>query len=257
MKSYLLPPGFPGSGSVEISGDDHHYLCHVLRCRVGDRLQATDGRGGRFILEVEGIGTDRLVAGVHSAEQAPASGQPNLHLLQCLPKGPKMDQIVRQATEAGVWRIVPLLSRYAVPRLKDAGEAARKQERWRRIAREALQQSGAPRLPEIDPPAALADFIGREELSGTRIFLHPGPPQQGSAASGSLHALLAGAEGAVFLLVGPEGGLAPEEVDLLLGKGFDPVRVQGPILRSETAALFALAAAQIILKERAWWKLAF
>ena len=161
-----------------------------------------------------------------------------------------MDLIVRQATEAGVRRIVPLLSRHSVPRLESGEEAARKVARWQRIAREALQQSGNPRLPEILPPVRLEEYLGGQ-IAGTGLFLHQEPLE-----GGSLHELLAEAQREILLLVGPEGGLAEPEVEWLLARGFRPVHVGPNILRSETAALFALAAVQMILKERERWQLA-
>ena len=256
VRSFLLPPGYRGEGRLEIGGADHHYLTRVLRVRPGDRFEATDGRGGRFLLTVQEIRPRFLVARVEAEEEGgrePAgAGSPAahlFHLLQCLPKGNKMDLIVRQATEAGVRRIVPLLSRHTVPRLESGEEGARKVARWQRIAREALQQSGNPRLPEILPPVRLEDYLGGEP-AGTGLFLHQ-EPLEGS----SLHELLAGARREILLLVGPEGGLAAPEVEWLLGRGFRPVHVGPNILRSETAALFALAAAQMILKERDRWQL--
>ncbi len=252
MKSFLLPPGYRGEDRLEIVGPDHHYLTHVLRVRVGDRFEATDGRGKRYTLRVREIRPRSLVAGLEAAGESGAAGMGPahlFHLLQCLPKGNKMDLIVRQATEVGVQRIVPLLSRRTVSRLGRGEEAERKVSRWERIAREALQQSGGPQLPQILPPVRLEEYLSRE-IVGTGLFLHQEP-----LGGGALHELLAGAQREVLLLVGPEGGLAPEEVERLLARGFRPVHVGPTVLRSETAALYALAAAQIILKERDCWQL--
>ncbi len=259
MRSYLLPPGYRGEDCVEISGPDHRYLTRVLRVRVGDRFEATDGRGKRYALQVREVGTRRLVAGVEERRESgqgpqagPAEAQPAhvFDLLQCLPKGHRMDLIVRQATESGVRRIVPLLSRYTVPRLEDPQEALRKVRRWERIAREALRQSGRLCLPQILPPVRLETFLDGE-IRGTGIFLHQEP-----LGGGSLHGLLAGAQREVLLLVGPEGGLSGEEAQKLLARGFHPAHIGGTVLRTETAALFALAAARIIVEERDCWKLA-
>jgi 16S rRNA (uracil1498-N3)-methyltransferase len=250
MRSYLLPEGFQGEKQLEISGAGHRHLCRVLRCRVGDTIPATDGRGGEYLLRVRRIGPDRLVAGVEREEPG-GDGPPGgttLTLLQCLPKGNRMDLIVRQATEAGVDRIVPLLSRYTVPRWTSREDAAGRVERWNRIAREALQQSGRSRLPRVLEPVSLEGYLAAP-AAGTRLFLH-----QETLEDRTLHALLADAGSEVSLLVGPEGGLSGGEVRLLLGRGFSPVHLPGAVLRSETAALFALAATWIILKEINAWK---
>jgi 16S rRNA (uracil1498-N3)-methyltransferase len=280
MRSYLLPAGYRGETRIEISGPDHHYLARVLRLRAGDRFPGTDGKGCRYLLRVLRVQRSRLLAGVQplppeGGEVAGGSGglaeagdvpapaaegtetgrgkdepAPAIHLLQCLPKGNRMDRIVRQATEAGVRRIVPLLSRNTIPRIGDRKDGLRKIRRWERIAREALQQSGNLELPDIAPPVRLEEIV-RTELPGIRIFFH-----QGALDRGSLHALLAGAGREVFLLIGPEGGLAAAEVELLIARGFRPVHIGETVLRAETAALFAMAAVQMILKERDSWKLA-
>jgi 16S rRNA (uracil1498-N3)-methyltransferase len=156
-----------------------------------------------------------------------------------------MDLIIRQAVEAGVERIVPLLSDHAVVR---PGEGSARLERWRRIAREAREQSGAARPALIEPPVRLDEAIGRER-AGTAVFFHEDP-----AASSPLHGILAGAEGPFAVLVGPEGGLSPRETSLLASSGFRQAWLGDGVLRTETAALYALAAVRTIVRERMTWR---
>jgi 16S rRNA (uracil1498-N3)-methyltransferase len=186
---------------------------------------------------------------------AVAGEQPqSIHLIQCLPKGTKMDLIVRQATEAGVQKLIPAYSRYSQVRLGGLGDgqdAEKKLDRWRRIARQAVQQSGAAGPPEIEPPRELESLIrGLDEVhSGeVRLFFH-----QERAGSDTLHRCLSKSVKIITLVVGPEGGLSPQEVDLLRRKSFVPITLGHTVLRTETAALYAIAAVQIVMHERNAW----
>jgi len=156
-----------------------------------------------------------------------------------------MDLIVRQAVEAGVGRIVPLVSEHAVAR---PGEGTSRLERWRRIAHEAREQSGAVRPPVIEPPVRLEEAVERER-GGTALFFHEEP-----AAGSPLHAILAGARSLVTVLIGPEGGLSPRETALLEASGFRRAWLGDGVLRTETAALYALAAVRTIVRERQTWR---
>jgi 16S rRNA (uracil1498-N3)-methyltransferase len=156
-----------------------------------------------------------------------------------------MDLIIRQAVEAGAERIVPLVSDHAVARPEEMNARL---ERWRRIAREAREQSGAARPTVIEPPARLDEAIGRER-GGTAVFFHEDP-----AGSSPLHGILAGAEGSLAVLIGPEGGLSPRETALLEASGFRRAWLGEGVLRTETAALYALAVVRTIVRERDAWR---
>jgi 16S rRNA (uracil1498-N3)-methyltransferase len=170
---------------------------------------------------------------------------PGLVLLQCLPKARKMDLIIRQAVEAGVTRVVPLVSDHAVAR---ADEERARGARWERIAREAREQSGAARAAAIEPPVRLDEAATRRR-EGTAVFFH-----EDRAGAEPLHEILAEADGPVTVLVGPEGGLSPRETALLAAAGFRRAWLGDGVLRTETAALYAVAAVATILRERKTWK---
>jgi 16S rRNA (uracil1498-N3)-methyltransferase len=162
-----------------------------------------------------------------------------------------MDLIVRQAAETGVAAVVPLLSTRSLALGEEVGASRRM--RWLRIVREALQQSGSGILTSVREPvelSALPDVLASLGVGAAapKILLHESP-----LAQSSMHEYLTGAPETVALCVGPEGGFAPNEVDFLLGEGFLPLKLAGAVLRAETAALYAIAAAQIILSERSSW----
>jgi 16S rRNA (uracil1498-N3)-methyltransferase len=169
-----------------------------------------------------------------------------------------MDLVVRQAAEAGVARLIPLAARRSVLRSPGKGpggadgEEGGRSERWARILREALQQSGSAiptRIEEAVRPADLAQKLGPPPPGGRLcLLLHETP-----LAQTSLHEYLGSAPEEIVLCVGPEGGFSPDEVDLFLAAGFRPLLLPGAILRTETAALFAVASVEIILSERPSW----
>jgi 16S rRNA (uracil1498-N3)-methyltransferase len=239
-----------GRRSVRISGKDHHYLSRVLRLEVGDELDAADSEGRECRARLIEVRRDELVLEVWRAGSAPGRPPfPAIRLFQCLPKGAKMDIIVRQATEAGVSTIVPVRSARTVPEPSSA-----RLERWRRVAVEALQQCGRRAPPEILDCIDLGD-LARQRSAGSGaleprrdVFCHEDP-----AGAEPLHLILDAPVAEVGVLVGPEGGLDPEEVRLLRGAGFRQAYLGPNVLRAETAATVAVGAIAILLLERETW----
>ena len=250
MKVFILPPEYTGGDFFELTGDAFHYLCHVRRLKEGDSLPARDAAGNEYHLSLEDLGRRSCRLRVQKKGPSRQAGEEaSLSLYQCLPKGAKFDTIVRQAVELGVSRVIPVRSRYAAPKITD--EKTRLQ-RWQRIAREAVQQSGASCMPEILAPLDCADiprdFALRGDGKKLGIFFHQEPLE-----ISSLHGYLSSNPKEVGLVIGPEGGLADEELLLLREAGFVPAYLGHRVLRSETAPVFAAAAVRIILLERERW----
>ncbi len=249
MRQFLLPSSYSGEPSITLSGRDYRYLARVLRLREGATLTAVDARGARYVMRIASVGRSEC-----RVELSPEPGSPPadtgpevpITLLQCLPKGRKIDQIIRQATEAGVSRIIPLFSERSLVR---SAEEDNRQARLERIAREALQQSGSGRPPLVEAPRTLASLAEEPGSWGTALFFH-----EERLAGATLHELLAQPARSVSVLIGPEGGLSPAEVDLLTAAGFRPAHLGGTVLRVETAALYAVAAVRTILQERDSWR---
>jgi 16S rRNA (uracil1498-N3)-methyltransferase len=269
MKQFLLPEPPDRDGLVRISGEDFHYLAHVRRLRAGDRFNARlPGPGGSSVpgdlvtLELRSLGQGVLRAAVTGRVPNPASGLPPILLFQALPKGPKMDLIVRQAAEGGLSEVVPFRAERSVT--GDLGDGGEKSRRWGRIIREALQQSGSPTPTSLRP---LLDedglFAYWEELKAAYsralgILLHQDPVEveesgDGALAEPSLHRYLSTVPEILALAVGPEGGFSPAEVSRFMAAGFKVLTIGNTVLRTETAALYGAAALRIILLERGSW----
>ncbi len=258
MRRFMLPPDWNQSSTCEIVGERAHYLSRVLRLTAGDSIVAMDGNAGLHecgILEIE---PGRVLLSVRDAADISdthgLSASPRIVLVQALPKAGKMDLIVRQAAEAGVSLVIPVLSRHCVARPEVGPNRSSRKERWERIAREALQQSGsdiATKVSDIvdlnDMPAALDSFF---PASGDRLclLLHEAPLDPGS-----LHGYLRHAPDTIILCIGPEGGFSPQERSFLMDAGFRIMHFRAAVLRTETAALYAVAAVQTIISERSAW----
>ena len=250
MKHFLLPGAYTGPTRVTLGEADAHRPLRVLRLREGDQLPAVDARGGRYAMTILRAGKSECDVTLAPVGDAPPAGPVaegcRITLLQCLPKGRKIDLIVRQATEAGVARVVPLVSAHTIVRI---GEDDGRTRRLRRIAREAVQQSGAPRLPLIEEPRELASITRTGEDWGTALLFH-----ERRSEAAPLHRLLADRPRVVSVLIGPEGGLDEAEVAQLTAAGFHLVHLETGVLRVETAATYALGAVMTILQERDEWK---
>jgi 16S rRNA (uracil1498-N3)-methyltransferase len=204
-------------------------------------------------------------AGTAVNPAAPGTPLPPIILFQGLPKGAKMDLIVRQAAEGGIREIVPFESEYSAVKTKfaaaGAGPVGEKIKRWERIIKEARQQSGSVIPTEVKAPRSVDGLLDYwAELLKTRprglgILLHQEPwnPAGGPLAQGTFHDYLSNDPGFVVLAVGPEGGFSPGEAARFIGAGFKPLVMGSTILRTETAALYAAAAVRIILLENASW----
>ena len=240
MKQFLLPHRI-GSEPFRLGGKDYHYLRNVLRLTAGDTFLGRDQEGGLYRLTVVAEAVDALI--VKSKERLEEDRFAySIVLFQCLPKGRTMDRIVRQATEMGVHGIVPLESEFTELRLE--GKVIRKTERWRRIAREALQQSGASKMPFIAEPGSIDD-LAQVEGNRLRLVFH-----SGDSPAVTLAEALESAPENIEIVIGPEGGLSPGEIDRLLEKGSSVISLGETILRVDTAAVAALAAVKNVLREK-------
>jgi 16S rRNA (uracil1498-N3)-methyltransferase len=219
----------------EISGGAANHMVRVLRLGVGAALTLFDGTGGEYAARIESLRKDAVVVevGAHAAveRESPLA----VTLAQGVSRGERMDWVIQKATELGVRRIVPLITQRSVVRL-DARQAQKKSQHWRGISIAACEQCGRNRLPELAAPLDLQEFLGSEaHAQGARLLLSPA----GSVRIGEIKSLQK-----LILLIGPEGGLAPEEGDVAMAQGFVAVRLGPRILRTETAAIAALAALQ-------------
>jgi 16S rRNA (uracil1498-N3)-methyltransferase len=203
------------------------HLARVMRVRNGDELVLFTGDGREFAATVHSVRGSRVVATVGEARTVDRESPLAVTLTQCIARGDRMDLIVQKATELGVVRIVPVLSRRSVVRL-DAAQAQSKAAHWRSIAVNACEQCGRNRVPVIEPPRPLAEYLATPASAAARLLLDPD-----AGAGASQHPL----DGSVEIAIGPEGGFDAQEIEAFRICEFAGVSLGPRVLRTETAAI--------------------
>lgn len=232
---FFLPRADVAGSSAVLRGAEYHHLVRVLRVRPGDHVWLFDEDGRRYRAEAAAVREKEEEIDLSILDVLPPRGvRTRIVLAPALLKTGAMDEVILRACELGASRISPVESERSVARSGD--HSRRKVERWTRLARAAAKQSRAARVPLIDAPASLADFLasGRD---GRRFFLceHGGM---------SLKALRGGEEeppAEATVLVGPEGGWSAREEEAIRAAEFEAVSLGEAILRAETSALAVLA----------------
>jgi len=209
----------------------------VLRLQPGQAVTLFNGLGGECLAEVTHMGRSDVQVRVLSHAALEHENLRAVHLAIGMPANERMDWLVEKATELGVTRLTPLMTERSVLRLQ--GERAeKKRAHWQSVAAAACEQCGRNRLPEIDLPQSLTEWLSHfraAEGTLTRVLSL-------SAGSQPLRSTVADASAPVLLVSGPEGGLSATEEALLRQHHFAPVTLGPRVLRAETAALAALAA---------------
>ncbi len=220
MEHFFLP--FIPEEKFTVEGDTYRHLTRSRRMAVGDTAVFSDGKGMDYRAEM--IACDREKATFQVVERVPAVGESDLSitLYQCLPKGDKMEEVLHRCTPLGVTRFVPVISARAI----GGAPNENKRKRWEKIVLSAATQSGRSVLPEIAPPMPFQEAVEEMKKADAAFICYenskeplPSLPKSGSIA----------------FLIGPEGGLTPQEAEALptcsLGRR---------ILRTEDAAAFLL-----------------
>ena len=215
-----------------IEGGDARHIAGALRMTAGETLTLCDGAGTDYGCTITAVERERVTLSVDTA--TPSTSEPTLAvtLYMGLPKGDKMELIIQKAVELGVTAIVPVAMSRCIVKL-DGKDAAKKQARWQKIADEAAGQSGRGILPAVETPISWKQALTRFTAENTLLCYEGGGAPIGQ--------LVTPADTAVSLVVGPEGGFDPAEVEAVTAAG-GRIATLGPrILRCETAPLAAIA----------------
>ena len=226
---------FARGARVELDARTSHYIANVLRLRDGDALHVFNGEGGAY--EATVVAISRKAGSIEIGEFVPGDRESalDLHLALGISRGERMDLAIQKATELGVSRISPLQTVRSVTKL--SGErAAKRVAHWQQIAVSACEQCGRNRVPKVAPIVELPTWVG-DASDGLRLVL-------ATKATGRLVEAGNVTTDRVTLLIGAEGGLSDAELTLATNAGFAPVSLGPRVLRTETAALTAVALAQ-------------
>jgi 16S rRNA (uracil1498-N3)-methyltransferase len=235
MRRFAVRPEQIEGNRVMFDRAETRHIAAVLRLVPGDVVVAADGRGRDYTVRIDRL-APAVVGTVLAVGETRAESPLAVTLVQGVPKGERMEMIVRAVTELGVARVLPALTERTVVRL-DAAHWLERARRWQRVAREAAKQCGRAVVPEVESPQPLAVRLGTP--AEVRVCLWEGT---GPALETVLGAVARPRTAAV--LVGPEGGLAETEVHEARTAGWAVARLGPRILRTETAGMAILAVLQ-------------
>ena len=258
MKQFIIEQEPDSKGMLTLSEKAFVYLVKVRRMREGDILPALLPQSGATDMVIDSINPTQKTLRLRrqadpfdtldTSKTFPAA---ELILLQWVLKGSKTDTIIRQATEAGVRAVLPVSGEFSIAKKQNPAQL----ERFKRIIKEARQQSGSPIDTVVMEPTPLA-----EALNTVKALVPPAGTvfarcSEAAGTSIGLHRLLAAKPSHIVLAIGAEGGISPAEAAVLREAAFQTIHFKTNILRAETAALYAIAAAQTIINEAHQWQL--
>lgn len=238
MYHFFVEPANIGEEIIRIDGDDYNHIRNVLRMKPGEEISVSNGQDNReFRCEVSGYGEDYVDARILFIKEGDYELPMKVFLFQGLPKGDKMEVIIQKCVELGVHTVVPVAMSRSIVKLDDK-KAAKKVERYNEISKAAAKQSQRAIVPKVDrvmsfkeacEMAACLDYLLvpyelAEDMSNTRTVM-------GGIKPGM----------SVGVYIGPEGGIAPKEIELLKSIGGKTITLGKRILRTETAGMTVLS----------------
>ena len=234
----FLLEALPCGDTAILDGAEGRHAATVKRLRPGEDLLLADGRGGLARAVIEGVAKDALTLRVVERSTRPAPA-PRVVLAQALVKGDRGELAVELATEAGVDAVVPWRAARCVARWEAGPRGDRALARWRTTAREAAKQARRAWVPVVEEPVTTAALARRAATTAATLVLH-------ESATDGIAAVDLPDDGDLLLVVGPEGGIADDELDALTRAGARAVRLGPEVLRASTAGVVALGALGVL-----------
>ena len=219
---------------VALDDAQGHYLQRVMRLKAGDKIALFNNHRQQAEGIIQQLNKKSLGVEISQVVQSPANQAFPTVLVQGISRGERMDYSLQKATELGVQAIQPVFTEFSQVKLPREADRQKRQQRWQEVVIHAAQQSYRYEVPEVFPPMSLVNFLA--DFKGAGLLLDP-------RASDTL-TTIAPPQAPLFVLIGPEGGLSENEVDLAKKMGFQGIRLGPRILRTETAAPVILSLLQ-------------
>ena len=273
MFRFFVAPEQIAGDHITVTGDDVNHMKNVLRMKPGERVRISNGTDEDYFCTIESLEEDAVLLHVDSREQSSIELPVQIYLFQGLPKSDKMELIIQKAVELGAYGIVPVSMKRSVVKL-DSKKAAAKVKRWNAIAESAAKQSGRMVIPQVLMPVTFAQAVeqasdmdckllpyeNEEGMDGVRRILgelaeqvkkrsrERQCSQEQQAASSESGVLSAEKPFRIGILIGPEGGFEPAEVELAVKDGWQRISLGRRILRTETAGMALLSVLVYLLE---------
>lgn len=235
MHQFFVPMEQEGRDFITITGQDAHHIKNVLRMKPGEIVRVSSEGGQSYTCSILELGDGFVQLDIlGDALQTELSGR--IYLFQALPKGSRMEYIVQKAVELGVYEIIPVTMKYCVVKL-DEKKSREKVKRWQAVAESAAKQSKRSQIPQVHPVLNYSDAVSYA-MQCERQFV-PYENERGmKATKEALEQIQAGES--ISVMIGPEGGFAPEEIEAVRGR-MQVISLGRRILRTDTAAITAMS----------------
>lgn len=234
MHRFFIEPYAVCGNEAVLTGEDVQHIAKVLRLRAGDEVTLCDGAKTEYTARIDSVEKERIMLRVLETAASKTESAVEITLYQGLPKAGKLETIIQKCVELGIGKVIPFDAERSVVKLSEK-DFAKKQSRYQRVAYEAAKQSRRGIIPEVSGLVKLA----KEDFSGFDLILLAYEEERGTTLKKALRAKMDAKR--IALIVGPEGGFAPEEADMLIQRGAVSVSLGPRILRTETAGMAMLA----------------
>ncbi|WP_112181355.1 16S rRNA (uracil(1498)-N(3))-methyltransferase [Paraliobacillus zengyii] len=240
MQRYFVTATGWSDMHVTITDDDIHHITRVMRMEIGDKIICNHPDGKAAVCAIKSMADDKIVTEIVEWQRQTVELPVRVTIAQGLPKGDKFELILQKGTELGAAGFIPLQAERSIVKW-DEKKASKKNERFQKIIKEASEQSHRTLLPKIEKVASLQDVIEMSASFDHRLVAYEETTRDIPTNKLSYFLKQMVPSEQVFLCIGPEGGFSENEIIALKNADFQSIRLGPRILRTETAALYALA----------------
>lgn len=237
MYRFFINPEQTLDESITITGNDVNHIKNVLRMKIGEEIQISDGQDREYYCIIDAIEQERIIAKIVDIEGSTSELSTKVTLFQGLPKSDKMELIIQKAVELGVYEIVPVATKRSVVKLDDK-KATKKIERWNMIAQSAAKQSKRSIIPKVSNVMSFSQAL--TYASELEMNIIPYENADGIDKSREIIKSIKGKK-SLGIFIGPEGGFEEKEVEKATGIGTNIVTLGKRILRTETAGMAVMS----------------
>lgn len=240
LQKYFVDKANWNGDDISITDEDAHHIIRVMRYQLGDKIICNQPDGKAVIAVITEISDQRVIATVEKDLEGTTELPVDITIVQGLPKGDKLELILQKGTELGAHAFIPFQAERSVVKW-DAKKSMKKMTRFKKIVKEASEQSQRRVLPEVYEPVKLQELLKKSDEYDVKIFAYEEEAKVDDHHSFGTIVKQFQEGDRILICIGPEGGFSTNEADILKDNNFQPVRLGPRILRTETAPLYALS----------------